>query len=150
MCLPLGFCYAHTQRSKSTLSILYAFCFPILTQHVGIPDAYLITTNRKRVYSIVVPRRSDFRDSKGNFCSCEQRYKTKSGQPMHRDATFFSTSLLVAPRPRYLISLSYNSFSETKRMFSTETPRGRGSLCWPLARVFSIRVRYIISMNIKY
>ena len=40
---------------RFTLTIFYAFCFPILTPLVGTPT-YLVTTNRKSFYLIVVPR----------------------------------------------------------------------------------------------
>ena len=127
-----------THCNAFTLTILYAFRFPMLTPRTGIP-ACLVTTNCKRFYLIVVPRRSIinnvisdecriFQDSKGNLvflfiCSFEQRYNSKSGQQVHWDAAFFLTSLLGAPHSHYLISLSYNSFSETKGMFSSERER---------------------------
>ena len=60
MCLPLRLCYSHTFVHivmRFTLTTFCAFCFPILTPLVGTPT-YLITTNRKSFYLIVVPRRS--------------------------------------------------------------------------------------------
>ena len=58
MYLPLRLCYSHTfvyVAMRFTLTTFYAFGFPILTPLVGTPT-YLVTTNRKSVYLIVVPR----------------------------------------------------------------------------------------------
>ena len=150
MRLPNRLCYLCTHCNAFTLTILYAFCFPILTPLVDIP-AYLITTNRKPFYLIVVPRRSFI-----NVISVDRRVfeipketlysysfvlnngttRSLASRCTEIPHSFNYTSRV--PHSHYLISLSYNS---SRRLNEGLVPGRKGSLCWPLARVFSIRVR---------